>query len=102
MPKRYCDLALFWGVLFNLSQNAQPPSRKAKTTVATKAAPTKKTALGKSKTTTNKTATVKKSVAAPKKAPAATKKTTAAKKPSTKKTTSAKNDTKKASPFQMA
>jgi hypothetical protein len=84
-----------------LSQNAQPTPRKAKTTVATKAAPTKKAALGKSKTTTNKTATVKKSVAAPKKAPAATKKTTAAKKPSTKKTTSAKNDVKKASPFQM-
>ncbi|KAF8497148.1 hypothetical protein F5888DRAFT_1794473 [Russula emetica] len=82
-------------------KNAQPPSRKAKSTEATKAAPAKKAALGKSKTSTNKTATAKKSVAAPKKAPAATKKTTAAKKPSTKKTTSAKNDTKKASPFRM-
>jgi len=76
-------------------ENTQPPSKKAKTTEVTKAVPAKKAALGKTKTATNKTASTKKSVAIPKKAPAAAKKAATVKKPSAKKTTSAKNDTKK-------
>jgi hypothetical protein len=95
--KEVCGLTPFLGVLFNLWQNTQPPSKKVKTAAVTKAVPAKKAALGKNKTSTNKAASTKKPVSAPKKAPAVAKKAATAKKPSTKKTTSGKNDTKKAS-----
>lgn len=95
--KEVFGVTLLLGVLFNLLQNTQPPSKKAKTAAVTKAVPAKKAALGKNKTSTNKVPTTKKPVSAPKKAPAVTKKAATAKKPSTKKSTSAKNDTKKVS-----
>ena len=86
--------------LFNILQNAKPPSKKAssakKPTETIKAAPAKKAATTKTKTPADKSATAKKP-AAPKKAPI-TKKTATVKKPSAKKTTSAKSDTKKVGP----
>jgi histone H1/5 len=89
----------FRNVLFNLSQNTKPPSKKApsaKKAETTKAVPAKKAAAAKTKTPADKSSS-KKSAAASKKAPIATKKAATVKKPSTKKTTSAKSDVKKVS-----
>jgi len=87
-------------VLFNLSQNTKPPSKKApsaKKAETTKAVPAKKAAAAKTKIPAEKSSGTKKSAAAAKKAPTATKKAATVKKPSIKKTTSAKSDAKKVS-----
>jgi len=83
--------------LFNVLQNAKPPSKKAssakKSTETTKSAPPKRAATTKTKTPAAKSVTTKKP-AAPKKG-STTKKAATVKKPSTKKTTSGKSDAKK-------